>query len=120
MQYRPEDFIHLRLVTNPDSDFGFDVIDAATGRPVAGIIDVAVQRGVRQEPPYNPTPQKVTVTFAGIPVDLNFPDWTTFVRQRQAAHDQARLAAENAGRREDGPAVPPPPEAAPEPFNPVA
>ena len=45
---------------------GFEVIDAESGRPVAGIIDVAVQRGVKQEPPFHPTPQKVTVTFAGI------------------------------------------------------
>lgn len=116
MQYHRDDYLHLRLVTNPDSDFGFEVIDAESGRPVAGIIDVAVQRGVKQEPPFHPTPQKVTVTFAGIPVDLNFPDWATFARERQAAHERARQAAQPAAQIP----APPPAEPAPGAFNPVA
>ncbi len=82
MPYATDEYIGLRLVTNPDSDHGFEVVDALTGRPVAGVSDIKVERGFSQTPPYSPGPQKVTITLIGIPVDLNFPDWATFVAAR--------------------------------------
>ena len=98
MKYRDEDYIHLRLVSNPESDHGFELVDAATGRPVANVANVQVERGFKQEPPFYMVPQKVTVALLGIPVDLSFPDWETFAKARQAAHERDRAAAAAAAK----------------------
>jgi hypothetical protein len=95
VNYRKEDYLHLQLVSNPESDFGFEVIESGSGRPIAGIVAVNVDRGIDQKPPYQLTPQKVTVTFVGIPVELSFPDWATFAARRQAAHERIRREADS-------------------------
>lgn len=99
MRFRKEDYIHLRVVSNPEADFGFDVVDAATGRPLAGISNLVFERGINQMPVYH-KPHEVRLTLVGIPVELNTPDWETFARHRAAAQEREQREAEAAeGRR---------------------
>lgn len=112
MRYRKEDYTSLRLVPNPDNDCGFDVIDAATGRPVSGIVEVKVTKGVGTSDVRTQPPQKVEITLLGIPVDMSLPDWGTYYHAKmsqQVARERAaqERAAQEKASHGDLPALPP-------------
>lgn len=112
MQYKPEDYIHLELVSNPESDLGFELVERTTGRPVAGIGRIGFERGVNLVPLYH-KPHEVTVTLTGIPIMLNVPEWDTFVAARSAANDRTKREAADATLPCGKSSVPLPPSAAP-------
>lgn len=94
MSYRPDEYVRpaLRVISAPDTECGFDVIDDASGRPLAGITRVTVAKSCGG-------PQEVTLTFLGIPVDLALPHWEAVVARREAVR-------QDLARREAAPADP--------------
>jgi hypothetical protein len=106
MLFQPSDYIKLKLVSNPDSDHGFDVIDLSSGRPIAGIVEVKVSKAVMRPDRPAESSQRVEIVLTGIPVDFNMPDWQAFVQHRAAVHQQLAAAAQAGVSSTDGPNSP--------------